>query len=157
MEHGYWTRGWEWGWGLGSDLGSAVELPRSLPPVEKGPPVTGQSLGKAGPNPLRYCYLKLRCLRPRDHRHCCRLILLVHPERTGQQQTAKAIPNLKCTPVVEITRPASRWTMAAVPGTPTLQLPEGHALRRRTGPIRATVSPTLTNGEVLSSETTHSC
>lgn len=55
--------------------------------------------GSGARSPLgHYCYLKSCGLRPRGHRHCCRLVLRVHLGRTGQQPTSKTTPNLKRTP-----------------------------------------------------------
>ena len=78
-------------------------------------------------------YLEPFYRRPRSHRQCRRFLLGVHPRLTGRGLVLEATLNTRAVPATRTARLTARWTMAAAPGTPQLQIPEGRAARRRPG------------------------
>lgn len=116
--------------------------------MEKAPWVTGQFVGDSGArSPLSRFLLPEVVLLEAARQSPLWPLCPAGPSQANRSDTdVQGDPNLKRSPVVGTTRPASRWTMAAAPGTPRLQLPEGYAPRLSSEPMEATASPTLTNG-----------
>lgn len=130
-----------------SDPGSEAEPQRLFPLWKKLRGLQPSLWGTAGPESTPSFLLPevvlLAAARPSPLLPLCP----AGPFQANRSATdVQGDPNLKRSPAVGTTRPASRWTMAAAPGTPRLQLPEGHAPRRSTEPMEATASLTLADG-----------